>query len=128
MDAALQCGDRVAMGLSMHVLDTAQGRPGAGMAFELAWLGEAGRHVLRHGLTNHDGRTEDWLLAQDALRAGRYELVFQVGAYFRAAGFALPDPPFIDEVCLRFSVADTTAHYHIPLLCSPYGYTTYRGS
>ncbi len=116
------------MGLSMHVLDTASGRPGAGMAFELAWLGGGGREVLRQGVTNHDGRTEAWLLAQDELRVGPYEMLFQAGAYFRAAGFSLPDPPFIDEVCLRFSVADLAAHYHIPLLCSPYGYTTYRGS
>ena len=116
------------MGLSMHVLDTAQGRPGAGMAFELAWLGEGARRVLRAGTTNHDGRTEAWLLAQNELQVGAYEILFQVGAYFRAAGFELPDPPFVDEVCLRFSVADTAAHYHIPLLCSPYGYTTYRGS
>ena len=112
----------------MHVLDTAQGRAGAGMRFQLVWLGEGGRKVLREGVTNLDGRTDAWLLAQDELRVGPYEMLFQVGAYFRAAGFDLPDPPFIGEVCLRFSVSDPAAHYHIPLLCSPYGYTTYRGS
>lgn len=116
------------MGLSMHVLDTTQGRPGAGMRFQLAWLGGAGREVLHDGVTNADGRTDDWLLAQDAMRVGPHELLFQVGAYFRAAGFPLTEPAFIDEVCLRFSIADTAAHYHVPLLCSPYGYTTYRGS
>lgn len=112
----------------MHVLDTAQGRPAAGLRFELVWLGGGGREVLRAGVTNADGRTQDWLLAQDELRVGPYEMVYQLGAYFRAAGFPLPEPPFIDEVCLRFSVADVTAHYHVPLLCSPFGYTTYRGS
>ena len=113
----------------MHILDTAQGRPGAGIAFALFRLdGPMGREEVHRGVTNHDGRTEAWLLAQDELRVGRYEILYQVGAYFTAAGFALQDPPFIDEVCLRFNIADVAAHYHVPLLVSPYGYTTYRGS
>lgn len=117
------------MGLSMHILDTAQGRPGQGIAFALYRLHEDGRREqLRAGVTNHDGRTEAWLLAQDELRVGRYEMLYQIGAYFRAAGFPLAEPPFIDEVCLRFNIADVTVHYHVPLLVSPYGYTTYRGS
>lgn len=117
------------MGLSMHILDTAQGRPGQGIAFALFRLGEdGGREELRRGVTNADGRTEDWLLAQDELRVGRYEMLYRIGDYFRAAGFVLPEPAFIDEVCLRFNIADVTAHYHVPLLVSPFGYTTYRGS
>jgi 5-hydroxyisourate hydrolase len=90
---------------------------------------------LSHGLQKFRRRmparlqsASGWLLAQDALRLGRYEMLYQIGAYFRAAGFPLAEPPFIDEVCLRFSIADAAAHYHVPLLVSPYGYTTYRGS
>ena len=117
------------MGLSMHILDTAQGCPGRGIAFALFRLHEDGRREqLRAGVTNDDGRTDGWLLAQDELRLGRYEMLYQIGSYFRAAGFPLAEPPFIDEVCLRFSIADAAAHYHVPLLVSPFGYTTYRGS
>ncbi|MBC7430760.1 MAG: hydroxyisourate hydrolase [Rubritepida sp.] len=116
------------MGLSMHVLDTARGCPGAGMRYRLYWLDGGGRALLRDGLTGADGRATSPLLAQDELRVGPYELLFAVAGYFRAAGLVLSDPPFIDEVCLRFNVSDPAAHYHIPLICSPYGYTTYRGS
>ena len=117
------------MGLSMHILDTAQGRPGQGIAFALFRLHEdGGREELRRGVTDQDGRTEAWLLAQDELRVGRYEMLYGIGDYFRAAGFKLAEPAFIDEVCLRFSISDRSAHYHVPLLVSPYGYTTYRGS
>ncbi len=117
------------MGLSMHILDTAQGRPGAGIAFALFRLdGPHGRAELHRGVTNHDGRTDAWLLAQGELRVGRYEILYDIGDYFRAAGFKLAEPAFIDEVCLRFNISDLTAHYHVPLLVSPYGYTTYRGS
>ncbi len=117
------------MGLSTHVLDTAHGRPGAGMAFTLWRIGTDGaREMLRTGRTDADGRAPGGLLAQDELKAGRYALVFQVADYFRAQGVALPDPPFLDEVTLAFGVWDESAHYHVPLNLSPYGYTTYRGS
>ena len=78
--------------------------------------------------TNADGRCDAPLLAGDAMRPGLYELVFEVGAYFATRGTALPDPPFLDDVVLRFGVAEPGAHYHVPLLVSPFGYSTYRGS
>lgn len=117
------------MGLSTHVLDTAHGRPGEGMAFALYRIGADGaRELLKAGHTDADGRAPGGLLAQDELRAGPYQLVFQVAAYFRAQGLVLPEPPFLDAVTLAFGIADTAAHYHVPLLVSPFGYTTYRGS
>jgi hydroxyisourate hydrolase len=84
--------------------------------------------VVRETVTNADGRTDAPLLADEALRAGVYELLFQVGAYFARRGVDLPDPPFLDAVPVRFAVADPASHYHVPLLVSPWSYTTYRGS
>lgn len=110
--------------LTTHVLDTAAGRPAAGVALSLFRDGAA----VARAVTNADGRCDAPLLAGAALVAGRYELVFAVGAYFRAAGVALPEPAFLDEVPVRFGIADPAAHYHVPLLVSPYGYSTYRGS
>lgn len=114
--------------LTTHVLDTASGRPGAGIRIALYRnLGE--RYALiGDAVTNRDGRCDGPLLEGAAFTGGRYRLVFAVGDYFRASGTALPDPPFIDEVVLDFGVADETAHYHVPLLVSPWGYSTYRGS
>lgn len=112
--------------LSTHVLDTAHGCPAAGMGFELRRAGEAG--AILQGHTNADGRYDGPLLAADALCAGRYELVFDVAAYFRGRGVELPDPPFLDRVTLAFGIADASAHYHVPLLVSPWSYSTYRGS
>ena len=107
--------------LTTHVLDTAQGRPGAGIAIELYRLdGEAGTLVATT-TTNRDGRTDAPLLEGAKFRAGTYQLVFHVGAYFKSQGF-------LDAVPIRFTVADAGAHYHVPLLCSPWSYTTYRGS
>ncbi|MFO7857587.1 MAG: hydroxyisourate hydrolase [Ectothiorhodospiraceae bacterium] len=114
--------------LTTHVLDTAQGTPGAGMAIDLYRLAERGR-VHLHGLTaNDDGRADGPLLQGEAFTAGHYELVFQVGAYFRARGVALPEPAFLEDVVVRFGIASPDTHYHVPLLVSPYGYSTYRGS
>lgn len=113
--------------LTTHVLDTARGMPAAGLAIELfALSGE--RRRLMAVKTNKDGRCDAPLLEGADLVAGPYELVFAVGDYFRAAGVAASDPPFLDLVPIRFQVADPAAHYHVPLLVSPYGYTTYRGS
>jgi 5-hydroxyisourate hydrolase len=106
--------------LSTHVLDTARGKPAAGMQIRLY----RGSELLVKAETNPEGR----LVAGDNIPAGKYELVFAVGAYFRAAGETLPDPPFLDDVAVRFGIADTSANYHVPLLVSPYGYSTYRGS
>lgn len=116
-------------GLTTHVLDTAQGRPAAGLRVDLSRLDPDGRpRLLRTIVTNADGRADGPLLGPQELEAGRYELAFHVAAYYRAAGVALPDPPFYDVVVVRFAIADPGAHHHVPLLASPFGYTTYRGS
>ena len=117
--------------LTTHVLDTARGRPAAGMRVELFRLDPAsgGRSFLKETQTNADGRTDAPLLAEDELSRGSYELVFEVGAYFAGhpeAGSARPS--FLDLVPIRFGVADPLAHYHVPLLTSPWSYSTYRGS
>ncbi len=111
--------------LTTHVLDTAAGRPAAGVRFVLRRDGEAG--ALVEGRTNDDGRADRPLLEGAAFKPGRYELTFHVGDYFRARGTALADPPFLDVIALRFGTADDS-HYHVPLLVSPFGYSTYRGS
>ncbi len=115
--------------LTTHVLDTANGRPAGGVRIELLALGEdGGRTPLVTLTTNDDGRTDQPLLAGAAFKPGRYELVFHIGAYFAGLGTQQPDPPFLDTVPLRFGIADATAHYHVPLLASPWSYSTYRGS
>ncbi|MFL1462370.1 hydroxyisourate hydrolase [Roseococcus sp. DSY-14] len=113
--------------LSTHVLDTAAGTPGAGMEYALFRLDGAARVLVTQGRTNADGRTDAPLLAGDAFRGGRYELVFQAAAYFRARGVPLAEPPFLDAVTLAFGMAEE-GHYHVPLLVSPFSFTTYRGS
>lgn len=114
--------------LSTHVLDTASGRPAAGMAYTLSRLDGATPVVLASGTTNADGRTDAPLLSGADLLPGIYELVFEAAAYFRATGSELPEPPFLDRIALRFGVADADGHYHVPLLVSPWAYSTYRGS
>ena len=113
--------------LTTHVLDTATGCPGAGMFIELFRLGGE-RTLLTAVTTNSDGRCEGALLSDEAFRGGEYELVFHAGDYFSAGGKNLPSPPFLDQVVIRFGVASADQHYHVPLLISPYGYSTYRGS
>ena len=116
--------------LTIHVLDTAQGRPAANMAIEL-WALEPhgdGRRLLTRVRTDADGRTDAPLLAGEAFAAGVYELVFDVGAYFVEQGITTPTPAFLSRVPVRFGIADTDAHYHVPLLVSPWAYSTYRGS
>jgi len=116
-------------GLTTHVLDTANGRPAAGLRVDLSIVDTGGHtRLLRTVTTNADGRCDAPLLAPDEMQVARYELVFHVGAYFRAAGVALPDPPFLEEVPVRFAIAERASRYHVPLLVSPYGYVTYRGS
>ncbi|WP_424952512.1 hydroxyisourate hydrolase [Deinococcus sp.] len=114
--------------MTTHVLDTARGWPAAGLMLELYWLGEDGRERLLSTLTNSDGRTDAPLIARGRLTAGVYELVFDVGGYFRGSGLTGADPAFLGQVPVRFGVADTGAHYHVPLLVSPWAYSTYRGS
>lgn len=107
--------------LTTHVLDTARGRPGAAIRVELFLLEGSARTHLKSVQTNADGRTDAPLLDGASLRAGTYELVFHVGAYFEGQGF-------LEAVPVRFRVADASQHYHVPLLCSPWSYATYRGS
>jgi 5-hydroxyisourate hydrolase len=114
--------------LTTHVLDTANGRPGAGIKVELFALAGDTRRALKTTITNDDGRCDAPLLEGDALVAGEYELVFGAGDYFASIGTKVPEPRFVDRVVLRFGVADAGAHYHVPLLVSPWSYSTYRGS
>jgi 5-hydroxyisourate hydrolase len=114
--------------LTTHVLDTMSGRPGAGVAIELSRLEGSRSEPLRRATSNADGRCDAPLLAGADLRPGTYELLFHVGDYFRAQGAELPEPAFLERVPVRFGIADAGRHYHVPLLISPYGYSTYRGS
>ena len=112
--------------LTTHILDTAHGRPASGLAIRLYRLADQ-RKLLVEATTNADGRLDAPLLEGKQFKAGRYELAFQAGAYFRALGIELGEPAFLDEVVIRFGLA-TDEHYHVPLLISPYSYSTYRGS
>ncbi|HEY0766352.1 MAG TPA: hydroxyisourate hydrolase [Steroidobacteraceae bacterium] len=114
--------------LTIHVLDLATGSPAAGMRIELHDLSVSPPHLLAQERTNPDGRCAKPLLESGALRGGRYTLTFHVAEYFRSLGTKLPDPPFLDEVVLRFGVADPAQTYHVPLLVTPWSYSTYRGS
>jgi len=114
--------------LTTHVLDTTHGRPGAGVRIDLFRLRGEARQLLTSTRTNADGRCDGPLLQGEHLQPGTYELAFHVGAYFASAGTALPEPPFLDVVPVRFGIASSGQHYHVPLLISPYGYSTYRGS
>jgi 5-hydroxyisourate hydrolase len=115
--------------LSTHVLDTYHGCPAASLTVEL-WAYESGQpaKMLKRIVTNGDGRSEGPLLTGEELSAGTFELRFQVGAYFRRMATPIPEPLFLDEVPVRFTVADPAANYHVPLLVSPWAYSTYRGS
>ena len=115
--------------LTTHVLDTAHGCPGEGIAIAL-WqldLNTDSRSLLKTIHTNHDGRTDEPLLAGSQLSAGVYELIFSVGNYFARYG-NYAEPLFLDRIPIRFGVSDIEAHYHVPLLVSPWSYSTYRGS
>lgn len=121
--------------LTTHVLDTMHGVPAAGMAIALYvrddapdGAGSPTWHLLREVVTNADGRVDGPMLAGADLRPGLYRLVFEVDRYFRAKGVALPTPAFLSQVPLEFGLADAQAHYHVPLLVSPWAYSTYRGS
>jgi 5-hydroxyisourate hydrolase len=121
-------GQQVSGRLTTHVLDTMSGEPGAGLAIELFRLEGQQRLRLAGITTNHDGRAPAPVLQGAELQPGEYELVFHVGDYFRGRGVPLPEPAFLDRVPVRFGVADPARHYHVPLLISPFGYSTYRGS
>ena len=124
---SVQGHGRISMGrLTTHVLDTARGVPGGGIAVSLYAL-EGERRLLASAVTNSDGRTDKPLLDEADFASGRYELEFSVGDYFRDAGVELAEPPFLDDVVIRVAIAED-AHYHVPLLVSPWSYSTYRGS
>ena len=114
--------------LSTHVLDTAHGCPAAGMQVTLQRLEASGAVTLQQLRLNADGRADAPLLDAQTMAVGRYRLIFDVAPYFRARGVDLPEPPFVDVVQLDFGIADQAGHYHVPLLVSPYSYSTYRGS
>jgi 5-hydroxyisourate hydrolase len=113
--------------LTTHVLDTAHGRPAAGMKVELYAAGGE-RRLLTASVMNADGRPDAPLGEGGAVPPGVYELVFHAADYFRAIGVSLPDPPFLDQVLLRVGIAEAEGRYHVPLLVSPWSYSTYRGS
>jgi 5-hydroxyisourate hydrolase len=112
--------------LTTHVLDTANGKPGSGIRISLYAL-DGGRNLLTTAVTNDDGRTDSPLLDDEKFRTGTYELEFAVGEYFANTGHELANPPFLDNVVIRVSLAEDS-HYHVPLLVSPWSYSTYRGS
>ena len=114
--------------LSTHVLDTAHGCPAAGMKIELWFLEAEERTLVTSAKTNADGRTDMPLLSAEEMATGQYEIVFFVGDYFAAKAATLPKLRFLDQVPVRFGIADAGASYHVPLLCSPWSYSTYRGS
>ena len=115
--------------LSTHVLDTHRGRPAAGVAVELVELSVAGEsRTVARAVTNADGRTDEPLIASRPVPIGRYELRFSIGDYYASAGIAAAEPPFLDVVPVRFGVAEPEGHYHVPLLVTPWAYSTYRGS
>ena len=116
-------------GLTTHVLDVTHGRPADGVRVELYELaGGSDPKLIADVVTNADGRTDKPLIATDEARAGRFELIFHAGDYFRRRRAELAEPPFLDVIPIRFGVADPQAHYHVPLLVSPWSYSTYRGS
>ena len=115
--------------LSTHVLDTHSGKPAAGIAVELIELAELGAsRVVTRAVTNSDGRTDQPLIGGRPVPIGRYELNFSVGAYFRERNVPLSEPPFLDDIALRFAVSEPEGHLHVPLLVTPWSYATYRGS
>jgi 5-hydroxyisourate hydrolase len=114
--------------LSTHVLNTASGKPAAGVKIRLYSCHDKERRLLKSTVTNADGRTDSPLLSGSELVAGVYELMFDAASYHASQGGPLTSPPFLNTVVVRFGVSDPVSNYHVPLLLSPYGYTTYRGS
>jgi 5-hydroxyisourate hydrolase len=114
--------------LSTHVLDTMHGGPAGGVAIELYSMNESAPHLLVKVTTNTDGRTDAPLLKDAEVKRGKYRLVFHAGDYFRKRGVALPDPAFVDVVTIDFGIAEEGGSYHVPLVCSPWMYSTYQGS
>lgn len=116
-------------GLTTHVLDTTRGRPAAGVVLELYELfSDGARRLAARATTNADGRTDSPLIPASEARIGQFELLFHIGDYFRGQGADVAQPAFLDLVPIRFAIADPKAHYHVPLVATPWSYSTYRGS
>ncbi|THV24732.1 hydroxyisourate hydrolase [Peteryoungia ipomoeae] len=116
-------------GLTTHVLDTALGKPAQGLRIQLMRMTGEEADLIKTVFTNEDGRIDGGpMLVGDEFQVGVYELLFHAGDYLKAQGIALSDPPFLDVIPIRFGISDVSAHYHVPLLLSPYSYSTYRGS
>jgi 5-hydroxyisourate hydrolase len=117
-----------APGLTTHVLDTANGKPGEGIKIEFSVLEGETYKLVTTVTTNADGRNAQPLLTPETMKAGKYQLVFYIGEYYAKLGTQLPNPPFLEKAVIQFGMADATAHYHVPILATPWSYTTYRGS
>ena len=131
LDLLVKSDDRLQVHgrLSTHVLDTHSGKPAAGIAVELVERSALGAsRVVTRAVTNADGRTDHPLIGGRPVPIGRYELIFSVGNYFKARNVPVSDPPFLDDIALRFAVSDPEGHLHVPLLVTPWSYATYRGS
>lgn len=120
--------DHAVGSLTTHVLDATQGKPAEGVGITLYRVRGDERVLVREIVTDRQGRTGEPVLTGDQFAASTYELVFEIGAYFSGQGVPTDEPPFLDAVTVRFTVADSAAHYHVPLLATPWSYTTYRGS
>jgi 5-hydroxyisourate hydrolase len=115
-------------GLTTHMLDTASGKPAEGVRIDFSVLDGEAYRFIRTVHTNADGRNAEPLLTEETMKAGQYQLVFHLAAYFTKLGTVLPNPPFLDRAVIQFGISDATSHYHVPLLASPWSFTTYRGS
>jgi 5-hydroxyisourate hydrolase len=118
----------MSVGITSHVLDISNGRPAVGVRIDLFRLQNGVAELLRTDRTNADGRLPGPMLSGEDFIPGTYELVFHAGDYFRGMGLTLPEPAFLEQVPVRFGIANNEAHYHVPLLLAPWGYNTYRGS
>lgn len=130
LDQRVTAPDRLPLAgrLSTHVLDNHAGRPGEGIAVALYEIDGEARRLVTRGITDHDGRTDGPLIGGRPIPIGAYELVFSLGDYFAGRGVPIADPPFLEDVPVRFAIAEPEGHYHVPLLVTPWSYTTYRGS
>ena len=115
-------------GLTTHMLDTASGKPAEGVKIDFSVLEGSAYRLIKTVHTNADGRNAEPLLTPETMKVGQYELVFYIGEYFTKLGTVLPNPPFLEKAVIQFGMADAASHYHVPLLASPWSYTTYRGS
>lgn len=115
-------------GLTTHMLDTSSGKPAEGVRIDFSEADGEAYRFIRSVLTNADGRNAEPLLTAETMKVGQYQLVFHIGDYFTRLGTVLPKPPFPDKAVIQFGISDAASHYHVPLLASPWSYTTYRGS